>query len=65
MQKKMIAGRRLEIEDVTEDNTAGETNFVVVDRNNVLETGFDETMALKNKFLTLEVQFYDEVSSGL
>lgn len=63
MQKKLISGRKLEIENVTED-TAGETNFIMVDRNNVLETCFDEIMALQNKFITLEVQFYDEVSSG-
>eukprot|EP00794_Sanderia_malayensis_P012463 gene12462-13751_t len=60
MQRKLISGRKLGIENAAEDNTAGETNFIMVDRNNILETGFDETMALNNKFITLEVQFYDE-----
>ncbi len=65
MQRKLISGQKLEIENVAEDNTAGETNFIMVDMNNILETGFDEIMALNNKFITLEVQFYYEVSSGL
>ena len=30
----------------------------MADRNNIHETGFDEIMVLKNKFITPKVQFY-------
>ena len=39
----------------------GKTNLIMVDRYNILATGMDEISAIDNKFLTLEVQFYDEV----
>lgn len=39
----------------------GDTSFIMVDRNNLLQTGFDELRAIENIFLTLEVQFYGEV----
>lgn len=38
----------------------GETNFIVVDRNNILETTFVEINSIENLRTTLEVQFYDE-----
>ena len=34
----------------------------MVDREKILETGFEEILALKDTFTTLEVQFYGEVS---
>ena len=37
----------------------GETNFVMVDRSNFLTTATEEIQHLQNKFLTLEVQFYN------
>ena len=39
----------------------GKTNLIMVDRYNILATGMDEISAIDNKFLTLEVQFYDDV----
>ena len=39
----------------------GKTNLIMVDRYNILATGMDEISTIDNKFLTLEVQFYDEV----
>ena len=39
----------------------GKTNLILVDRYNILATAMDEISAIDNKFLTLEVQFYDEV----
>lgn len=60
-QKKIVCGRSLEVENEG-DILTGETNFIVVDRNNILKTGFDEISGLSNLRLCLEVQFYDEVS---
>ena len=40
----------------------GETNFIMVDRYNILKTSFNEVKCLKNLRKTLEVQFYGEVS---
>ena len=60
LQNALVSGRRLEINDLTADNS-GKTNFILVDRNNILDTGFDEIEALDDKFITLEVQFYNEV----
>ena len=40
----------------------GETNFILVDRNKSLETAFDELKSHNNYRVTLEVQFYGEVT---
>ena len=61
LQEKLIAGRPLEILDPTSCEK-GDTNLIMVDRENILETGFEKILALKDKFTTLEVQFYGEVS---
>ena len=37
----------------------GATSWIMVDRQKLLKTGFDEIQLLPNKFLTLEVQFYE------
>ena len=60
-QSQLVQGRPLEIEDETLP-TEGLTNQIFVDRSNLLETGFDEIEALNNKQITLEVQFYNEVT---
>ena len=58
----MVKGKPLDIENITESNE-GETNYIMVDRSNLLETDFDEVKAIpsSNLRLTLEVQFYNEV----
>ena len=61
LQEKLITGRPLEILDPTSCEK-GDTNPIMVDHENILETGFEEILALKEKFTTLEVQFYGEVS---
>ena len=61
LQQKLITGRPLEILDPT-SSEKGDTNVTMVDREKILETGFEEILALKDKFTTLEVQFYGEVS---
>lgn len=63
LQSVLVTGRKLDI-DTTDDIITGETNFINIDRHNILETAFDEIKVITNPRLTLEVQFYDEVSSG-
>ena len=52
--RKLKASRQLEILDPTSCK-GGDTNFIMVDRENILETEFEEILALKDKFTTLEV----------
>ena len=61
LQNIMVEGRALSIQDPTSFDD-GETNFIMVDRYNILKTSFDEVKCLKNLRITLEVQFYGEVS---
>ena len=61
LQNIMVEGRALSIQDPTSFDD-GETNFIMVDRYNILKTSFDEVKCLKNLRKTLEVQFYGEVS---
>ena len=58
LQEK-LTGRPLEILDTTSCEK-GDTNLIMVDRENILETGFEEILALE--LTTLELQFYGEVS---
>ena len=61
-QQKMVTGRALKVERVDEVS-GGETNFIMVDRHNLMETAFDEIMSLGDYRKTLQVQFYGEVSA--
>ena len=61
LQQKLITGRPLEILDPTSCEK-GNTNLVMVDRESILETGLEQILALKDKFTTLEMQNYGEVS---
>lgn len=62
LQTDIVIGRPLEIVDVSE-SVEGETNFIMIDRGNILTTAFDEIRAIPKSQLqkTLEVQFYNEV----
>ena len=60
MQTRLIQGRHLEIDDVAQC-ISGATNFIMVDRSHLINTGLEEIQHISNKFLTLEVQFYNEV----
>ena len=60
MQTRLVQGRPLEIEDVTQC-ISGATNFIMVDRSDLMNTGLEEIQHISNKFVTLEVQFYNEV----
>ena len=56
----MVTGRPLEIQDVSQC-IDGDTNFVMVDRLNLLTTARDEIESLTNLRPTLEIQLYNEV----
>lgn len=59
-QDKIIKGRKLELE--SESGTIeGATNFILVDRENLLETAFVKIKEIVDLRNTLEVQFNEEV----
>ena len=60
LQEKLVQGKPLEIADASQC-VDGETNLIMVDRSNLLNTATEEIQYLKNKILTLEVRFYNEV----
>lgn len=60
MQNIFVTGRPLEVSNPDVEFT-GETNFIMVDRNNLLHSTFEKISAISNKCLTLEVQFYGEI----
>lgn len=65
IQKRIVTGRKLDIdeEDIATGNSiTGDTNFIVVDRNRIVESTFENIPVIDNLRLTLEVQFYEEVS---
>ena len=43
----------------------GLTNFIMVDRAKLIKTGLEELKALEDKFITLEIQFFDEVYKSI
>jgi hypothetical protein len=65
LQKKIVRGRPLEVTDPSTD-LQGETNFITVDRENILQTTFEELKSVDDPRVTFEVQFYAEqaVDSG-
>ena len=63
MQKTLLKGRQLEVSDVSV-NPTGDTNFILVDRNNLITSAFEELKDIKDFSITLEVQFYNEVRSS-
>ena len=60
MQTRLVQGRPLEIEDVTQCISRA-TNFIMVDRSDLINTGLEEIQHISNKFVALEVQLYNEV----
>ncbi|XP_078333982.1 uncharacterized protein LOC111123838 isoform X2 [Crassostrea virginica] len=63
-QQKIVLGRKLDIEDDSEV-IEGETNFILIDRNRVLESALEEISGITNLRTCLEVQFYGETSVDL
>ena len=60
MQTRLVQGRPLEIEDVTQCISRA-TNFIMIDRSDLINAGLEETQQISNKFVTLEVQFCNEM----
>ena len=60
LQASLVLGRDWEITS-PDQCPEGITNFIMVDRQNLLTTAFEEIDGLNNKLITLEVQFYNEV----
>ena len=58
-QGKVHRGRPL---DVVDEYTMleGETNFITVDRENILQTTFEEIKEIEDPAITFEVDFYSE-----
>ena len=73
LQSEIITGRKLEAGGTHDDDPCGvheigksdDTNFIIVDRSDILATSFDEISTIKDEELgkTLQVQFYGEVST--
>lgn len=61
MQQRIVTGRALEVDNEAEAIDEGDTNFIIVGRDNILEEGLEELRGIKNPRLTLEVQFTGEV----
>ena len=64
LPKKVVTGRALEIDSLSE-RTEGETNFITVDREKILETTFAELDYIENPRLTFQVDFMGEQSTDL
>ena len=62
MQQKIVMGRPLEIEN-EESIIEGDTNFIIVSRDNILEEGLEEVRGITNPKICLEVQFTGEVGN--
>ena len=60
METRLVQGRLLDIEDVTQC-ISGATNFIMVDRSDLMNTVLKEIQHVSNKFVTLDMQFYNEV----
>ena len=60
----IVQGRPLDVSSASE-TVEGETNFIHVDRQDILQSAFEEISSLENLRLTLEVSFYGELASDL
>ena len=61
LQRKIERGRPL---DMTDDATIleGDTNFIAVDRDNILDTTFEELKTVEDPRVTFQVDFYGEMA---
>ena len=58
-QSVIVSGRPLDVQDVSQ-SLEGETNFILINRQDVLKSAMDEVQFLKDPRLTLSVGFYGE-----
>ena len=61
--RTVVVGRALEIVNVSE-RLEGDVNYILVNRYNLPETAFDEIQLIENPRLTIQVQFYGELSNS-
>ena len=59
-QRQFVRGRELEVTDITQV-CEGLTNYILVDRANILKTSLNEIKEITNLRPTLQVEFYGEV----
>ena len=59
VQSLIVTGRPLDVQDVTV-SVEGETNFILINRQDVLRSALEEVQFLKDPRLTLAVGFYGE-----
>lgn len=59
LQKQIVTGRALEVTSC-EETIEGETNYITVDRANILETKINELEYITNYRLTFQVDFMGE-----
>ncbi|XP_052281294.1 uncharacterized protein LOC127878807 [Dreissena polymorpha] len=63
-QKEIVTGRPLELtEETSSTGIYGETNFILVDRGDLLKTAIEEIRAISDMRKCLEVQFYGECAA--
>ena len=63
VQKVLVQGRDLEIQDPTGPPPLGKTNYILINRNDLIATTFEGIRGIQNLSLSLEVQFYMEACS--
>ncbi|XP_028409260.1 uncharacterized protein LOC114531853 [Dendronephthya gigantea] len=61
-QQFIVTGRKLDVVSLTEC-VEGETNYILINRQDVLNRAMEEIMPLINPRLTLEVSFYGEAAT--
>ena len=64
LQKRLTKGRDLNIVDLSQE-AEGETNYVSVDRDRILETTFSELKYINDYSITFEVDFMGELARDL
>ena len=64
LQKNLVKGRVLDVQD-TSNTPEGETNYICVDRHNIMESTFSELEAIQNFHITFEVDFMGELARDL
>ena len=64
LQKKLVQGRDLDVTSESELKE-GDTNYICVDRHDILGTSFSELASIANFHLTFEVDFMGEKAKDL
>ena len=64
LQKNLVKGRVLDVED-TSETPESETDYICVDRHNVMGSTFSEMEAIQDFHVTFEVDFIGEIAKDL